>query len=78
MEFSNVTATVGLIERIIALFSKARRLYNKAMTTIDRNEKKKLLEIAQKEKPSKRLARLIEESLSAIIEAEKAENTILP
>lgn len=77
MNASDVYSSIGIIDRIIGIFSKPRRLFNYALMATDRTEKKKYLEEAKTLKHSKRLNTLIDEVLTAIYEAEKEENRVL-
>lgn len=67
----DITQSVGLAEKIIALFSEARRYYNKAMMSNNLQEKKKLLELALDANPSRFLLKRINESLEPIKKIEE-------
>ena len=66
MVITDLQQSVGIIERIIGVFSKSRRYYNKAMMSSNLQEKKILLESALEANPSRFLLKRINESLEPI------------
>ena len=63
--------SIGTIDKIIACVSKARRYYNRAVSSTNIEYRKQQLLLAQNYNPGKRLKILIEEELRGIEAYEK-------